>query len=76
MTIYYCPNIHEALSRAKKAGRGRSKVVSTGGITLRSGRRGFAVYKAGKIVALIDFLLKFIVFQYNNIIFVIDPIYA
>jgi hypothetical protein len=64
MTTYYCPNMEEALRRAKKAGHGRSKVVSPCGITLRSGRRGFTVYRDGKVVILIDFLLKFIVFQY------------
>ena len=51
-------------------------ILYIGGIAFWSGRRGFAMYKDGKILALIDFMLKFIVFQYNNIIFVIDPIYA
>jgi hypothetical protein len=50
MTTYYCPNMEEALRRAKKAGHGRSKVVSPCGITLKSGRRGFAVYRDGKVV--------------------------
>ena len=49
MTTYYCPNMEEALRRAKKAGREAGCYF--GGITLRSGRRGFAVYKDGKVVA-------------------------
>ena len=36
MTIYYCPNMEEALRRAKKAGREPSCYF--GGITLKSGR--------------------------------------
>ena len=49
MTTYYCPNMEEALRRAKKAGR--EPGCYFGGITLRSGRRGFAVYRDGKVVA-------------------------
>ena len=46
MTTYYCPNMEEALRRAKKAGR--EPGCYFGGITLRSGQRGFAVYRDGK----------------------------
>ena len=63
MTTDYCPNMEEALRRAKKAGR--EPGCYFGGITLRSGRRGFAVYRDGKVVILIDFFIKFIVFQYK-----------
>ncbi len=42
MTTYYCPTLEEALLRAKKAVRKRGAYY--GGITLRSGRKGFAVY--------------------------------
>ena len=49
MTTYYCPNMEEALRRAKKAGR--EPGCYFGGITLKSGRRGFAVYRDGKVVA-------------------------
>ena len=49
MTTYYCPDMEEALRRAKKAGREAGCYF--GGITLRSGRRGFAVYRDGKVVA-------------------------
>ena len=49
MTTYYCPNMEEALRRAKKAGHEAGCYY--GGITLKSGRRGFAVYKDGKVVA-------------------------
>ena len=41
--------MEEALRRAKKAGR--EPGCYFGGITLRSGRRGFAVYRDGKVVA-------------------------
>ena len=49
MTTYYCPNMEEALLRAKKAGR--EPGCYFGGITLRSGQRGFAVYRDGEVVA-------------------------
>ena len=49
MTTYYCPNMEEALRRAKKAGR--EPGCYFGGITIKSGRRGFAVYRDGKVVA-------------------------
>ena len=41
--------MEEALRRAKKAGRETGCYY--GGIILRSGRRGFAVYRDGKVVA-------------------------
>ncbi len=49
MTTYYCPNMGKALRRAKKAGREPGRYF--GGITLRSGQRGFAVYRDGEVVA-------------------------
>ena len=49
MTTYYCPNIEEALRRAKKAGREAGCYF--GGITLRGGQRGFAVYRDGTVIA-------------------------
>ena len=48
MTTYYCHNLEEALRRAKKAGR--EPGCFYGGIVLRSGKRGFAVYREGKVV--------------------------
>ena len=42
MTTYYCPTLEDALLRAKKAVRKCGAYY--GGITLRSGRKGFAVY--------------------------------
>ena len=54
MTTYYCPNMEEALRRAKKAGREAGCYY--GGITLRSGRRGFAVYRDGKVVEQYTFI--------------------
>ena len=49
LSCYYRPAIEEALRRAKKAGREAGCYF--GGIILKSGRRGFAVYKDGKVVA-------------------------
>lgn len=46
MTTYYCHTIEEALKRAKKAGR--KPGCFYGGIVLRLGRRGFALYREGK----------------------------
>lgn len=48
MTTYYCHSLEEALKRAKAAGKRPGCFY--GGITLKSGRRGFAVYKEGKVV--------------------------
>ena len=48
MTTYYCHTIEEALRRAKKAGR--MPGCFYGGIILKSGKRGFAVYREGKVV--------------------------
>jgi len=54
MTIYYCPNMEEALRRAKKAGKRPGCYF--GGITLKSGRRGFAVYRDGKMIEQYTFI--------------------
>jgi len=48
MTTYYCTSLEEALRRAKAAGKRPGCYY--GGITLRSGRKGFAIYKDGKVV--------------------------
>ena len=48
MTTYYCHTVEEALRRAKKAGRRPGCYY--GGILLRSGKKGFAVYRDGKEV--------------------------
>lgn len=48
MTTYYCPTIEDALKRAKAAGK--KPGCHFGGIVLPSGRRGFAVYKDGKVI--------------------------
>ena len=53
MTTYYCTTIEEALRRAKNAGKRPGCFY--GGITLRSGRRGLAVYRGGKVIALKNF---------------------
>jgi hypothetical protein len=48
VNIYYCISIEEALRRAKNAGK--KPGCYFGGITLPSGRKGFAIYKEGKII--------------------------
>ena len=48
MVTYYFKNPEEALKRAKAAGKRPG--CWWGGITLRSGKRGWAIYKGGKIV--------------------------
>ena len=49
MTTYYYRTIEEALKKAKAAGKRPG--CWYGGIVLKSGRRGFAVYREGKVVA-------------------------
>ena len=48
MTIYYCHTLEEALRRAKQAGKRLGCHLR--GITLRNGRKGFAIYKEGIII--------------------------
>lgn len=48
MTTYYCRTLEDALRKAKAAGKRPGCFF--GGITLRSGRRGFAIYKDGKVI--------------------------
>lgn len=48
MTTYYCHTLEEALKRAKAAGK--KPGCHFGGIVLRSGKKGFAVYKEGKVI--------------------------
>ena len=48
MTTYYFKDPEEALRRAKAAGK--QPGCWYGGITLRSGKRGWAVYRGGKVV--------------------------
>ena len=50
MTTYYCTTIEEALRHVKMAVKTVYPGCYYGGITLRSGRRGFAIYQEGKIV--------------------------
>lgn len=45
---YYYKNPEEALKRAKAAGQ--QPGCWYGGITLRSGKKGWAIYKDGKVV--------------------------
>lgn len=48
MITYYFKTLEEALCRAKAAGKRPGCWYS--GIVLRSGKRGFAVYKDGKVL--------------------------
>ena len=56
MTTYYCTTIEEALRRVKRAVKVAYPGCYFGGITLRSGRRGFAVYREGKVVEQYTFI--------------------
>ena len=44
----YCHSLEEALKRAKKAGK--SPGCFFGGIVLKSGKMGFAIYRDGKVI--------------------------
>ena len=48
MVTYYCYSSEEALRRAKIAGK--KPGCYFGGIILKSGRKGFAIYREGKVV--------------------------
>lgn len=48
MVIYYCISLEEALRRAKIAGK--KPGCYYGGITLPNGKKGFAIYCAGKVI--------------------------
>ncbi|MBR2212745.1 MAG: hypothetical protein IJ896_15085 [Fibrobacter sp.] len=56
MTIYYCATIEEALRRVKRAVKVAYPDCYFGGVTLRSGRRGFAVYREGKVIEQYTFI--------------------
>ena len=48
MTVYYCHTLEEALRRAKAAGKRPG--CHFGGIVLKSGKMGFAIFREGKVV--------------------------
>ena len=56
MTTYYFNDPEEALKRARIAGK--QPGCYYGGITLRSGKKGFAVYKDGKVIEQYSIILK------------------
>ena len=56
MTTYYCTTIEEALRRVKRAVKVAYPGCYFGGITLRSGKRGFAIYKEGKVIEQYTFI--------------------
>ena len=45
---YYCHTLEEALRRAKAAGK--KPGCFYGGIVLKSGKKGFAIYREGKVI--------------------------
>ena len=45
---HYCSTLEEALRRAKAAGKGPG--CHFGGIVLPSGKKGFAIYREGKVI--------------------------
>lgn len=48
MVTYYCTSLEEALRRAKIAGK--KPGCFFGGIILPGGKKGFAIYRDGKVV--------------------------
>jgi hypothetical protein len=48
MVTYFCISLEEALRRAKIAGK--KPGCYYGGITMPSGKKGFAIYKDGKVI--------------------------
>ncbi len=54
MTTFYCTSPEEALRRAKAAGKLPGRHY--GGITLPSGRKGFAVYEGIKVIEQYSFV--------------------
>jgi hypothetical protein len=48
MRTYYCSTLEEALRRAKIAGKQPGCLY--GGIILPNGRKGFAIYREGKVI--------------------------
>ena len=48
MTTYYCHTLEEALKRAKAAGK--KPGCRYCGIVLRNGKKGFAIYRDGKVI--------------------------
>ena len=48
MVTYYCISLEEALRRAKAAGK--KPGCFFGGIILPGGKKGFAIYRDGKVV--------------------------
>ena len=48
MVTYYCTSLEEALRRAKAAGK--KPGCFFGGIILPGGKKGFAIYRDGKVV--------------------------
>ena len=56
MTTYYCKNPEEALKRAKAAGK--QPGCWYGGITLPSGKKGWAIYRGGKVIEMYAVTLR------------------
>ena len=56
LSCYYRSAIEEALRRVQRAVKVAYPGCYFGGITLRSGRRGFAVYREGKVIEQYTFI--------------------
>ena len=56
MTTYYCLSLEEALKRAKAAGK--KPGCWYGGIVLKSGKRGFVIYREGEVVEQYTFIAR------------------
>ena len=56
MTTYYCLSLEEALKRAKAAGKKHG--CHFGGIVLKSGKKGFAIYREGKVIEQYTFIWR------------------
>ena len=54
MTTYYYRTLEEALKKAKAAGKRPGCFF--GGITLKSGKKGFAIYREGKVIEQYTFI--------------------
>ena len=63
MTTYYCTTIEEALRRMKMAVKVAYPGCYFGGITLRSGRRGFAIYRGGNVIEQYSVIWKLVAKQ-------------
>jgi hypothetical protein len=65
MVTYYCISLEEALRRAKIAGK--QPGCYFGGITLPCGKRGFAVYRDGKVIERYSVMGSAVILSHNSL---------